>query len=132
MHSRAFAATAVCAFAVAASAASADPTNAPKGGLIHANCSGQDVIVAVNGNGEFTPAHNLADTSVFIPTALDITFTFTPPGGSPQPETDTSAKKAPIRNTITCTVPLQTVFSGPQGTATIEGEVTGFWTPRKS
>jgi hypothetical protein len=128
MNSRALLATAACcACAIAAPVASADPS---KGGLINATCSGQSVTVAVNGNGEFTPAHNVANTSVFIPTAFDLTFTFTPTGGEPQPETDTSAKAAPIKNTVMCTIPLQTLFAGPAGTQTIEGTVTGFWTPR--
>ena len=120
-------AAATCVLAVAAPVAGADPS---KGPLIDATCSGQDVTVAVNGNGTFTPAHNVADTSVFIPTAFDLTFTFTPTGGSPQPEQDSSAKAAPIKDTVTCTIPLQILFSGPQGTQTIEGTVTGFWTPR--
>jgi hypothetical protein len=129
MNSRALlAAAATCACAIAAPVASADPS---KGGLIHATCSGQSVTVAVNGNGEFTPAHNVANTSVFIPTAFDLTFTFTPANGPPQPpETDNSAKAGPIKNTVTCTIPLQTLFAGPMGTQTIEGTVTGFWTPR--
>jgi hypothetical protein len=84
----------------------------------------------VNGNGEFTPAHVVGSTSVFIPTAFDVTFTFTPTGGSPMSETDTSAKAAPIQNTVTCAIPLQTLFSGPEGTGTIEGTVTGVFTPR--
>jgi len=128
MNSRALlTAAATCACAIAAPIAHADPS---QGGLIDASCPGQDVTVAVSGNGTFTPAHNVANTSVFVPTAFDLTFTFTPTGGSPQPETDTSAKAAPIRNTVTCTIPLQTQFSGPQGTQTIQGSVTGFWTPR--
>jgi hypothetical protein len=31
---------------------------------------------------------------------------------------------------VTCSIPLQTLFSGPQGTGTIQGTVTGFFTPR--
>jgi len=91
---------------------------------------GQPVDVVVNGNGEFTPAHVVGGTSVFIPTAFDITFTFTPAVGSPMSETDTASKAAPIENTTTCAIPLQTLFSGPEGSATIEGSVTGFFTPR--
>jgi hypothetical protein len=93
-------------------------------------CGESSIMVVVNGNGEFTPALVLGSTSVFIPTAFDITFTFTPTGGSPMSETDTSSKAAPIAATTTCTIPLQTIFSGPEGIATIEGTVTGFFTPR--
>jgi hypothetical protein len=118
------------AAAVMVPLAAADPINAKNSSQISAMCNGRPVMVVVNGNGEFTPAHVIGSTSVFIPTAFDITFTFTPTGGSPMPETDTSSKAAPITPTTTCTIPLQTLFSGPEGTATIEGTVTGFFTPR--
>jgi hypothetical protein len=118
------------AAAVMVPLAAADPINAKNSSQITAVCNGRPVMVVVNGNGEFTPAHVIGSTSVFIPTAFDITFTFTPTGGSPMPETDTSSKAAPITPTTTCTIPLQTIFSGPEGTATIEGTVTGFFTPR--
>ncbi len=65
-----------------------------------------------------------------MPTAFVLTFTFTPTGGAPEPKTDTSSKAAPITDTVTCDIPLQTLFAGPEGVATIEGTVTGFWTPR--
>jgi hypothetical protein len=128
---RRFVMTAVClVFAgVIVPAATADPINAKNATQINAICSGP-ITVVVNGSGEFTPAHVVGSTSVFIPTAFDVTFTFTPTGGSPMSETDTSAKAAPIQNTVTCAIPLQTLFSGPEGTGTIEGTVTGFFTPR--
>ncbi len=117
--------------AVIVPAATADPTNAKGATQLSAMCSGHPVMVVVNGNGEFTPAHVLDSTSVFIPTAFHLTFTFTPSGGgTPMVDVDTSAKAAPIKNTIACTIPLQTLFSGPEGTATIAGTVTGFFTPR--
>jgi hypothetical protein len=110
--------------------AGADPVNA-KGSLqIDAMCPGMaPFTVVVNGNGEFTPAHVLGSTSVFIPTAFDTTMTFTPTGGTTETNHDTSAKAAPITNTITCTIPFQS-FTAPFGTFTIEGSVTGFLTPR--
>jgi len=111
-------------------AATADPSHAKNATQISAQCGGQTIMVVVNGNGEFTPAHVVGSTSVFVPTAFDTTFTFTPTGGTPMSETDTSMKAAPIKNTTTCTIPLQTLFSGPDGTATIQGTVTGFFTPR--
>ncbi len=110
-------------------AATADPIHAKNATQINATCSGVPITVVVHGNGEFSPAHVVGSTSVFIPTAFDLTFTFTPTGGSPMPETDMSAKTEPIRNTVTCAIPLQTLFSGPEGTNTIEGTVTGFFTP---
>ena len=83
----------------------------------------------VNGNGEFTPAHDINSTAVFIPTAFDTMMTFTAPGQPTETNHDTSAKAAPITNTITCTIPFQS-FPSPFGTFTIEGTVTGFMTPR--
>jgi hypothetical protein len=121
---------AVWAAAAVAPVAGADPTHAKTSTVITADCGGQAVTVSVNGNGEFSPAHDVDSTSVFVPTAFDLTFTFTPTGGAPESETDTSSKAAPIRNTVTCDIPLQTLFAGPEGSATIEGTVTGFWTPR--
>lgn len=131
MKRRLLTAAACLAFAaVMVPVAAADPGNAKNSATLSAVCSGQTIMVVVNGNGEFTPAHVIDSTSMFIPTAFNVTFTFTPTGGSPMPDTDTSSKAAPIASTTTCTIPLQTLFSGPQGTLTIQGTVTGFFTPR--
>jgi hypothetical protein len=119
---------ALAAVAIAPTAG-ADPTNARNSLQLQAVCGTQTYNVVVNGNGEFTPAHLLGSTSVFIPTAFHITSTVTPTGGSTMTETDTSAKAAPLQNTINCTIPFQS-FSSPFGTFTIEGTVTGFLTPR--
>jgi hypothetical protein len=118
------------AAAAIAQTAGADPVNAKNSLQIEAVCPGMPPLtVVVNGNGEFSPAHVLGSTSVFIPTAFDTTFTFTPTGGSTETDHDTSAKAAPISNTTTCTIPFQS-FSSPFGTFTIEGTVTGFFAPR--
>jgi hypothetical protein len=133
MHRRLLIVAACVVFvaAIIAPGAGADPTHAKNATRLFAMCGGQRVDVVVIGNGEFTPAHDLASTSVFIPTAFDTTFTFTPSGGGePVPEPDMSAKSAPLANTVTCDIPLQTIFSGPEGTGTIQGSVTGFFTPR--
>jgi len=134
MHRRLFLAAAATTLAVAviAPVAGADPTNAKNATQLQAICGTQSVNVVVNGNGEFTPAHDIASTSVFIPTAFQTTFTFTPAdGGAPEVDTDTSAKAAPPKaGAVTCVIPKQMLFSGPEGTATIEGTVTGFFTPR--
>jgi hypothetical protein len=117
------------AAALIAPTVGADPTNARNAQLLQAVCGTQTLTVVVNGNGEFTPAHLIGSTSVFIPTSFNVTFTFTPTGGPTMTETDTSAKAAPIKNTITCTIPFQS-FPSPFGTFTIAGTVTGFFTPR--
>jgi hypothetical protein len=122
----------VCA--VSAQTAAADPLNPMNGGFFTADCSGTEVDVVVNGNGTFAPAHVLGSTSVFIPTAFDLTFTFTPAGGgAPETETETSAKAHQPANAVTCELPaaLNTI-TGPEGTFTIAGTVTGFFTPASS
>jgi hypothetical protein len=119
---------ALAAVAIAPTAG-ADPTNAKNVLRLQGVCGTQTLTIVVNGNGEFAPAHVVDSTSVFIPTAFHITFTFTPTGGSTETEVDTSAKAAPIKDTITCTIPFQS-FPSPVGTFTIEGSVTGFLTPR--
>ena len=135
-HLLALMAACTLAGAVFASSAGADPIHAKNAAQVHATCGTNTITVVVNGNGTFTPAHVLSSTSpsirttsVFIPTAIHVTFTFTPTGGSPMSDT-TDATKAGPAGTVSCTIPLQTLFSGPQGTATISGSVTGFYTPR--
>jgi len=126
--------TLLSAFLVATSvpAAGADPSGAKNATTIQATCNGQTVMVVVNGNGTYSPAHVIGSTKVFVPTAFNLTFTFTPAGGgTPRVDTETAHKAAPLQNLTTCTIPLQTLFSGPQGTATLQGTVAGFFTPRK-
>jgi hypothetical protein len=123
----------VCALAgaVLASPVGADPGKAKNAAHIHTLCGSRTVNVVVNGNGTFTPAHVVNSTSVFIATALNVTFTFTPAVGSPTSNTTMATKASnPKLGTVTCSIPLQTVFSGSQGSATINGTVTGFFTPR--
>jgi hypothetical protein len=116
----------------AALPAAADPGHAKNASHIQAICGAQTVNVVVNGNGKFTPAHVVGSTKVFIPTALSLMFTFTPTSGTPQTDTQNVHKASPThRGTMTCSIPMQTLESGPQGTATIQGSVTGFFTPVK-
>src|SRR5204862_2196828 len=98
--------------------ATADPGHAKNAGHVQALCGTQTVNVVVNGNGTFTPAHVVGNTKMFIPTALHLTFTFTPTTGNATVETTNAQKASPTkRGTVTCTIPLQTLFSGPQGSA---------------
>ena len=121
------------AVAVLAQTASADPTNAKNSQVITAICGAQQLQVSVNGNGEFTPAHVIGSTAMFVPTAFNVTFSFTPTGGTTESETDTSAKHNQAKGTVTCDIPgdLNT-FTSPDGTFTISGTVTGFFTPANS
>jgi hypothetical protein len=106
----------------------ADPLNAKEALVIPATCdNGQSYEVVVNGNGEFTPAHVLGSSSVFIPEAFNITFEFTPTGGPTESETDTSAKNNVHGNVTTCSIDFTQEF--PEGSFHLFGTVTGFFTP---
>jgi hypothetical protein len=131
-HLLAFAAVGAFAFALA-SPTMADPGKAKNASHIHATCGTQTVNVVVNGKGKWAPAHVVGSTKVFVPTAFNLTFTFTPTnGGSAQTNTENIHKASPThRGTVSCTIPAQTLFSGPQGSMTIQGTVTGFFTPSK-
>jgi hypothetical protein len=118
------------AFAFFAQTASADPLKAKNSLLVTANCGTTQVMLSVNGNGEFTAAHVVGDTSVFVPTAFDLTFSFTPTGGTTESETDTSAKTHQPSNAVTCEIPAAlNTFPTPEGTFTLSGHATGFFTP---
>jgi hypothetical protein len=118
------------AVAVLAQTASADPTTAKNSTVITADCGAGQLRVSVNGNGEFTPAHVIGSTAMFVPTAFDVTFSFTPNGGTTESETDTSAKQNQAKGTVTCDIPIGlNTFVTPGGTFSISGTVTGFFTP---
>ncbi|MGH3083993.1 MAG: hypothetical protein ACRDNP_08025 [Gaiellaceae bacterium] len=119
------------ALAVSAQSAAADPTNAKNADFFTAVCGSTQLSVVVNGNGEFTPAHVIGSTALFIPTAFDLTFMFTPSGGgTPEVDTETSAKSHTPKDAVTCSLPaaLNTV-TFPEGTQVVSGTVTGFFTP---
>jgi hypothetical protein len=127
--------TAIALFAIVlgvfAQTASADPVNGRNSGFFTAVCGSTQLQVVVAGNGVFTPAHVIGSTSIFVPTAFDLTFTFTPSGGGdPEVETETSAKARQPANAVTCQLPgaLNTAIV-PGGTFTLDGTVTGFFTP---
>jgi hypothetical protein len=116
-----------------AQGAAADPVNAKNAGFFIADCDGTELQVVVNGNGVFTPAHVIGSTAVFVPTAFDLTFTFTPTGGgAPEVDTETSAKAHQPSNAVTCELPAaENTVTFPEGTVTIAGTVTGFFTPAR-
>jgi hypothetical protein len=109
--------------------AAADPINAKNSFTFPATCDdGQTVQVVVNGNGEFSPAHVVGSTAVFIPEAFNVTFEFTPPGGPTQSETDTSSKHNVHGDLVTCSFDVTQTF--PEGgTIHLFGSATGFFTP---
>ena len=119
-------AAAVLALAVFAPAASGDPLNAKNSLAFPADCGGQTVQVVVNGNGEFTPAHVVGSTAVFVPQILDTTFEFTPTGGTTQTETDNASKPNVHGDLVTCSVDVTQTL--PFGTIHLFGTATGFFT----
>ena len=110
-----------------AGAASADPVHAKNALVLPASCGGQTVLAAVNGNGEFTPAHVVGSTAVFIPQAFNLTFEFTPTGGTTESETDTSSHHHTHRGLVTCSINF--TQQNPFGTMHLVGTVRGFFTP---
>lgn len=118
---------AVLALAVFVPAASADPLNAKNSIAFPATCGGQTVQVVVNGNGRFTPAHVVGSTAVFVPQAFDITFEFTPTGGTTETVTDTSSKPNVHGDLVICS--FDVIQSFPEGTLHLFGTATGFFTP---
>jgi hypothetical protein len=127
-------ATVIALFAVVlgvfAQTASADPSHAKNAGFFTAVCGSTQLQVVVNGNGTFSPAHVVGSTSVFVPTAFNLTSTFTPSGGAPEVETETSSKAHTPTNAVTCELPAAlNTFTFPEGTFVLSGTVTGFFTP---
>ena len=100
----------------------------PKKEVIPVTCGGQVVNVAVNGNGDFTPGHDVTGTTMYIVESIDATFTFTPTGGDPQTETLVRSKGNVHGDTVTCTFELSE--TSPDGTFTASGTVVVFATPR--
>jgi hypothetical protein len=118
---------------IAAAPATADPK---KGELVPLDCdNGQTYSAYVNGNGEFTPAHDADSNSMLIPTSFgefhgtvtdsqgNVVDEFTEPGAAKGKSA--SGKK----DLITC----EFSFEGTEDGLTFKGggTVTGFITPSK-
>jgi hypothetical protein len=100
----------------------------PKSEVIPITCDGQTVMVAVNGNGDFTPGHLVGGTAVYVVQSIDATFTFTPTGGEPMTEHMVRSKANVHGDTVTCTFELSD--TSPDGTFEASGTVVVFVTPR--
>jgi len=116
------------------SSAMADPIGAKNSTPVTITCGRTTYRAVVNGNGAWTPAHDLNSNSILIPVAFGVeTDIFTPAGGSPEisfttPRAKGSAapKGAPL---INCTYQVGP-FTFPDGsTFQANGSVTGFVTP---
>jgi hypothetical protein len=117
--------------AVCASRAAADPTKAAGSSSLIVVCGSETTSIVTNGNGIFAPGFEGATTAVLVPVALDVTLTFTlATGGPPLIDHAIVGKNAPLQEPVSCEIPLQTLPTAPDISATIEGTITGFWTPR--
>ncbi len=129
---------AVLSLALFVGPAAADPDGAKNAFSGTANCGGagsyQFVVNSANGQGagtnnngnqaEWTPAHLSPGNGVFHPTVFNLTFTFTPSGGSPQSFTNTDSRKNQTGN-VTCSISgTQTDAAGD--TFSLTGTVTGW------
>jgi hypothetical protein len=119
--------------AVTAATAAADPTGSKKSSLVTIQCGTTTYQAVVNGNGAWSPAHDLASNSILIPIAFgEQNGVFTDPSGTPHPFTDpprakgsSSPNGAPL---IDCTFHIEQSF--PDGASiVVDGSVTGFVTP---
>ncbi len=108
------------------------PSNAKNSETFDLVCdNGETYEIVVNGNGEWTPGHILAG-GVAIPTAFDITGTYTDPDGNEFPVEESYAKgqgkgKAGQRHeAVSCT--FEFFFEDPDTGETFEaiGTVEGF------
>lgn len=114
----------------------APATADPKGEIIPVDCdNGQSYELAVNGNGEFTPAHDTASTSMLVPVSFsEFEFTVTDAQGNvveqgTEPAIAKGQSARGKKNLITC----EFTFSGTEDGLTFEGTgtVTGFLTPNR-
>jgi hypothetical protein len=115
----------------------AAPTNAPDAVTVTATCNGMHLTLvhnAANGNGQgtmnnpsgqavFAPAHVVGSNEVFVPTKLDLTFTFTPAGGGPPVAFVEQAMKNQSAS-VECDN-VSGSITNPQGTTEISGTVWG-------
>jgi hypothetical protein len=119
--------------AVGAGTASADPVNAKNRLPITLDCGGDPLSAVTNGNGAWTPAHDVNGTGVFIPIEFGAQEgVFTDPDGNEFPFSDADlfpkgSANPKGRTILDCTFIVDTTF--PDGSSLfVEGAVTGFFT----
>lgn len=120
--------------ATVAGVAAADPANAPGSVPVTVTCGNTTYQAIANGNGAWTPAHDLNSNSILIPVAFGVeTDVFTDPSGTAHTSTtparakgSSSPKGALLLN---CSYHLQ-IGPFPDGSSfKADGSVTGFITP---
>ena len=130
-------ATAAALIAGSAGAATADPTNAKDTLPIQLACdNGHTYTVVANGNGQFTPAHDLDSNAVVVPVAFgEVTATLTDPDGNVvDSETDPPVSKGSSAKNPNATTNCSFFASAtdPDGfTFTLNGTVTALITPSR-
>jgi len=116
--------SAILAMAAFAPNAAADP----KGTVFSDTCdNGQTVELTFNGNGAFTPGHDVGGTAVYVVQSLDATRILTPPGGPSSTEHFSTAKPHVHGDLVTCTFDI--TRTGPEGTFRAFGTLVVFITP---
>lgn len=124
-----------------AGAATADPGNAPNSTVVPLVCdNGSTYTAVINGNGAFSPAHDLASNTTLIPTAFGpfhgvvtdangtVVNEFTDPAIDKGNSTKTRA------TSVSCIYTFDGTFTDPDlGVLTFHGEggVIGFTTPAR-
>ena len=132
----------VLPLAVLALAAVGQPASAdPKGDVVTIACdNGNTYSAVVKGNGDWTPAHDLASNTILVPTAFgESTFTITDSEGNViDSETDPGSTKGhankPRKTSTDCTFSFGGTEEDPDlGTLTFSatGTVSGFTTPAR-
>jgi hypothetical protein len=109
----------------------------PKGEIIPVDCDGTTYMVAVSGNGQFTPGHDTSSTAMLIPVSFgDFTGTITDEEGNVLDTfVEPGGAKGPAKNAeVNCTFSFTETFEDPElGTLTFtgSGSAQGFITPRR-
>lgn len=116
--------------------AHADPAGAKNSLPIQISCdNGQTYDAVANGNGAWTPAHDLNSTAILVPVSFGVqTFTVYDPDGNviDQETTPPSAKPGAIAHNkhATTSCDFGGMITAPDGsTFSISGSVVGFVTP---
>ena len=117
---------------IAAGSAAADPSGAKNSAPVTVVCGGTTYHAVSNGNGAWTPAHDLNSNSVLIPVSFGVeTDVFTPAVGPPEITLNPARAKGSASPNghppINCSYTVGP-FVFPQGTVEVFGTVTGFVT----
>jgi len=119
---------------VAAGSAMADPSGARNSAPVTIVCGATTYHAVANGNGAWTPAHDLNSNKVLIPVAFGVeTDVFTPVGGPPEimlsPARDKGSANPSGQPQINCSYTVGPITIPGVGTFAAFGTVTGFVTP---